>query len=322
MTVFERFVQGDVRALSRIISHIENRTEGYRDVLGRLYERSGTALRIGVTGPPGAGKSSLVNCLTRLFLTHGKRVGIIAVDPSSPFTGGALLGDRVRMGEFPPDGSVYFRSMATRGATGGLAQATSNAAVALDAFGFDTILIETVGVGQVELDVIDTCDSIVVAVVPESGDAVQAMKAGLMEIADIFVVNKADRPGSEKLAADLRHMLQTRKQTAGMWKIPIIPTQAVSGQNVDLLFDKIHEHVDHITRSGMFEAHRRDQIRTKVLAILKNRFQRDFIDGLGSDVDFADIIERVYRRQENPYQISDRLYDRFRLSVEAQSSGS
>ncbi|HSG99911.1 MAG TPA: methylmalonyl Co-A mutase-associated GTPase MeaB, partial [candidate division Zixibacteria bacterium] len=193
MTTLERFQQGDISALARIITHVENRQPGYRELLSRLYRFDRKAVRIGLTGPPGAGKSTLVDCLSRRLTTAGKKVAVVAVDPSSPFTGGALLGDRVRYHEDVKDGSHFFRSMATRGSQGGLSGATDNVALVLDAFGFDFILIETVGVGQVELDIVDNCDLVVVILVPESGDAVQTLKAGLTEIADIFVVNKSDR---------------------------------------------------------------------------------------------------------------------------------
>lgn len=238
MTVLERFRRGEIRGLSRIVSFVENREAGFQELLGHLYTKAGHSLRIGVTGPPGAGKSTLVDGLAAHFLKDGKRVGIVAVDPTSPFTGGALLGDRVRMNQMPADGSVYFRSMATRGATGGLAGATDNVAVVYDAFGFDVTLIETVGVGQVELDIVDSCDSVVVVLVPESGDAVQTMKAGLMEIADIFCINKSDRPGAERIAADLKQMLDTRKAKDDDWRIPIVSTEAITSKNVDRLYGR------------------------------------------------------------------------------------
>ena len=311
MTILDRFFQGDIRALSKVISHIENRSDGYQQLLGRLYEKAGNSLRIGVTGPPGAGKSTIVNGLVHQYLGQKRTVGVVAVDPTSPFTGGALLGDRVRMNEFPIKGEVYFRSMATRGATGGLAAATGNVSVALDAFGYDITLIETVGVGQVELDIIDACDTIIVVVVPESGDAVQTMKAGLMEIADIFAVNKADRPGAEKLAFDLNQMLDTKSRAEGAWPIPVLSTIAIDRENIDQLHQKICEHVTFIKSSGQFEKHRREQIKKKILSILKHQFQREFLDRLGQEVDFDRIIDDILRGKTNPFSVSHELFEKF-----------
>ena len=311
MSVLDRFFEGDILALSRIISHIENRADGYREVLGALYEKSGRSVRIGITGPPGAGKSTIVNGLVQEFLGGGNKVGVVAVDPTSPFTGGALLGDRVRMNEFPSSGEFYFRSMATRGASGGLAAATGNVTVAFDAFGFDITLIETVGVGQVELDIIDACDTVVVAVVPESGDAVQTMKAGLMEIADIFVVNKSDRPGSERIVTDLKQTLQAKTKGESEWSIPIIPTVAVDKKNIDLLHQKISAHLTLIKRTGQFEQHRRQQIKKKILSILRFQFQREFLEQLAKDVDFEAIVDKILKGQTNPFKVGEELYDRF-----------
>lgn len=311
MSVLSKFLEGDIRALSKVISHIEDRAEGYRELLGALYEKSGKSLRIGITGPPGAGKSTLVNGLAHEYLNDGKKIGVVAVDPTSPFTGGALLGDRVRMNEFPPGDKFYFRSMATRGATGGLAAATGNVTVALDAFGFDITLIETVGVGQVELDIIDACDTVIVTVVPESGDAVQTMKAGLMEIADIFVINKSDRPGAERLAMDLKQTLQTRPTGKEAWKIPIIPTVAVDKKGVDQLRAKTDEHIAFIKKGGQFEKHRRLQIEKKILSIIKFQFQKDVMDRLGRDFDFEAIIDDIMRGKTNPFKVADELFERF-----------
>lgn len=311
MTLLEQFEQGSIRALSRIITHVENRNNGYRELLSKLYPQVGHSLRIGLTGPPGAGKSTLVNGLARMFLEQGKKVGIIAVDPTSPFTGGALLGDRVRMNDFPMDGSVYFRSMATRGASGGLAGATDNVAILYDAFGFNITLIETVGVGQVELDIIDTCDSVTVALVPESGDAVQTLKAGLMEIADVFCINKSDRPGAERLAADLKHTLQTRPTVEGQWRIPIIQTEAVTGKNLDKLFGAINEHIEFRQANGQIKSHRRVQLKKKIRSILKYRFEREFIGKSVGEEELEQLADRILAGETNPYRVSDELFERF-----------
>jgi LAO/AO transport system kinase len=206
----EEFRAGRTRALARCISLIENETAGFEAVLDALHDGVGRARRIGITGPPGAGKSTLTAGLARRLRERDLTVGVLAVDPTSPFSGGALLGDRIRMGELASDEGVFIRSMASRGAPGGLATATREAADLLDAFGFDRILLETVGVGQAELQVADSADTTAVVLVPESGDAVQTMKAGIMEIADVFVVNKADRPGAGRLARELKVSLQLR----------------------------------------------------------------------------------------------------------------
>ena len=315
MELLDRFFSGDIRTLSRLITQVENRSEGFRRLLGEMSKKTGRAVKIGITGPPGAGKSTLVYCLTSLLTGAASKVGIIAVDPSSPFTGGALLGDRVRMGDLPGDGQVYFRSMASRGATGGLSAATGNVSMVLDAFGFDIILIETVGVGQVELDIVDACDTVVVVVVPESGDAVQTMKAGLMEVADIMVVNKADRPGAKNMAVDLKHALSLRKSTDDAWKTKVVTTQAQQAIGIDKLHQHIGEHLEFIKANGHFDQHRRLQIQKKILAILSHRFRQEFIDRLVDQVDFDQIIDDVYRGRTDPYQISDELYKTFAQSL-------
>ncbi len=311
MNPLDGFAQGDIRSLSRLVSLVENRGEGYKEILGRLYPKCGKSVRIGITGPPGSGKSTLVNGLAHLFLKNGKRVGILAVDPSSPFTGGALLGDRVRMNEFPTDGRIYFRSMATRGATGGLSAASDDVAIVYDAFGFDITIMETVGVGQVELDVIDACDTVVVVIVPESGDSVQTMKAGLMEIADVFCVNKSDRPGSERIAAELSQTLGMRKKVDGGWAVPVVPTEATSRKNLELLFQRIAEHLEFIKSGGQFAKHRRQQLRKKLHHHLQSRFELEFSQTLGSESEFDRIIDDIIAGKTDPYKSGDELYSRF-----------
>jgi LAO/AO transport system kinase len=318
MTVLKRFHKGDIRALSRVISFVENREEGYRSLLAKLYPDAGKAVRIGITGPPGAGKSTLINALATQLLAQGKKVGIVAVDPTSPFTGGALLGDRVRMSDFKSTDDIYFRSMATRGATGGLAGATDNVALVMGAFGFDVVIIETVGVGQIELDIIDSCDTVVVVVVPESGDSVQTMKAGLMEIADIFVVNKADRPGSERIVSELKSAMELRSGEAHGKEIPILATEAANNVGIDALVERLAAHESSIRASGQFDRHRREQITQKILNILRNRFQREFLESLAGDVALADGVDAICNGEGNPYDLSEALYERFVANTEMQ----
>jgi LAO/AO transport system kinase len=220
---------------------VENREHDYRDLLALLHPDTGRAFRVGVTGPPGAGKSTLVDGLAALWAGAGARVGVIAVDPTSPFTGGALLGDRVRMGGLSAHPGVYIRSMATRGSTGGVAAATGDVARVLDAFGFDWLLVETVGVGQIEIEIMNICDSVAVVFVPESGDGIQTLKAGLIEIAQLFVVNKADRPGADQLVTELEHVMAERRNSHA-WSYPVLTTEAIHRKGIDRLAAELDRH--------------------------------------------------------------------------------
>lgn len=310
MTLYEQLRGGSIVALSRIISHIENKTDGYQDLLARLYRHCRGIYRIGITGPPGAGKSSIVNRLAGLLVRDGRRVAIICVDPSSPFTGGALLGDRLRMQDIPQDKGVYIRSMGSRGSSGGLADSTTNVTVALDAFGFDTLIIETVGVGQMELDIIDACDTVVVTLVPESGDAIQALKAGLMEIADVFAVNKSDRPGAEQMVFDLQSAMEMRVERSE-WATPIIATEAVNNKGIDTLLSEIKKHRNYLETSGQLTHKRGSQIKKRVEQVIERLIQRDIYDSLLTEKALNEIAQKILKGEEDPYTAGRALYARF-----------
>lgn len=241
VNLIERFRQGDVRALARLISLLENEDPGAAGIMEELYPLTGRAYVVGLTGAPGAGKSSLVDRLTALLRKRGETVGIIAVDPTSPFSGGALLGDRIRMQDHATDRGVFIRSMGTRGSLGGLAHATGEVVKALDAFGFDWILIETVGVGQAELDIMHVADTTVVVLTPVAGDAIQTIKAGIMEIADVFVINKSDLPGAAKVAAEIEMMLDMQGERL-RWRPPVVKASATEGRGIDDILAAVESH--------------------------------------------------------------------------------
>jgi LAO/AO transport system kinase len=298
--ILDGFAARRAAALARAVSIVENHRRGFDELLGAVHPRLGRARRIGLTGPPGAGKSTLSTGLTTAYRAANLTVGVIAVDPTSPFTGGALLGDRIRMESVALDPGVFIRSMATRGSLGGLAASTREVADVLDAFGFDRILIETVGVGQSELDIARLADTSVVALVPESGDSIQTLKAGLMEIADIFVINKADRPGADRLQHEVELMLGLRlghtfrhipahhgvelrsmnparmaRQAAATeedrWTPPVLPTVAVKGEGIAELIGAIDRHFAYLERSGELRARRRQRLRERVIDVVEDR---------------------------------------------------
>ncbi len=312
MSLYEKFLDGSVIALSRIISHIEDFGSGYQELLSRLYRKTNGIYRIGLTGPPGAGKSSLVNRLAKQLVEQDRKVAIICVDPSSPFTGGALLGDRLRMQDIPADKGVFIRSMGSRGSSGGLASATSNVTVALDAFGFDTLIIETVGVGQMELDIIDACDTVVVTLVPESGDAIQALKAGLMEIADVFAVNKADRSGADQMKYDLESALEMRTEKKS-WEVPVILTQALHDKNTEKLLAQVLAHKDHLESSGKLIKKRGYQIQRKIEMVIGRLIQRELKKSVLSNGVLEAASEKVLKGEDDPFSAGQRLYERFKL---------
>ena len=304
MELIKEMREGKETALARLISLVERNDPQAPDIMRAIQPLLGNAYTIGITGPPGAGKSSLTNKLTQQLREQGFTVGIIAIDPSSPFTGGAVLGDRVRMEDHYLDPGVFIRSLASRGSHGGLAEATKDAIKILDASGKDFIIVETVGVGQTELDVIQAVDTVAVVLVPEGGDAIQMLKAGLMEIADTFVVNKADRDGAPQIVTSLKSILHLKYSTSGnitrresatdeIWEVPVCATQGMSGEGVDEMLASINKHRDFITRTGELDRRRRERRREDLMSKLQFLMRDTLQTACADSGDIGEIVERV-----------------------------
>jgi LAO/AO transport system kinase len=301
-----KIINGDKRTISRAISIIEDDAEGKNELLKKLYRYTGKAHRIGVTGPPGAGKSTITNFLVKLIVEKGLKVGVIAVDPSSPYTGGALLGDRIRMTEIGIHKNVFIRSMATRGSLGGLCESVVEVSDLLDAAGMDFVIIETVGVGQSELDIAETADTTIVVLVPESGDSIQAMKAGLMEIADIFVLNKADREGADTIAATIKNIIHLKPPAKDGWIINVLKTVGIKNEGIKELFDEIQKHKDHLHESGFLIKKRKDHLNKKIIELVNNRLEINFWDQEKKN-DLKDSIEKIYIKKNDPYSYVEEI---------------
>ncbi len=335
--VLERFKAGKPAALSRGISIVENQRDGFEAFLHAAMQTKLQGRRIGLTGPPGAGKSSLVALLTEFYISQEERVGVLAVDPTSPHTGGALLGDRIRMNDIAIDENVFIRSMATRGSLGGLAATTKEILDLMDCFGFDRLLAETVGVGQTELEIARAVDTVVVVLVPESGDSIQAMKAGLMEIADIFIVNKADRPGSDKLVKEVRQAMHLRsghnfKRFAGHhgpvievhdtaelnelddelgWEPLVLKTNALTGEGIQELTQAIESHGEWIQESGELQKRRKQRTEVRIREVMHRELVSRSIASCTVNKILTKKVEAVLSGHATPYSVAMELVDQF-----------
>jgi LAO/AO transport system kinase len=333
-TLAQRLLDGDRRALARAITLVEDdRPEGW-ELVREIYPHTGKAAVYGFTGPPGVGKSTLIGALTKARREAGRTVGVLSIDPSSPFTQGALLGDRIRLTEHFLDQGVFIRSMANRGALGGLSEAALQAALLLDAAGRDDVFVETVGVGQAEIDIIDHADTIVLVLMPGSGDSIQALKAGVMEIPDIIVINKADHPLTDTMVREIRGVLSLanlngdgekgrsatdkpagahdRGAARRTWRVPIVKTEAAHGRGIDELIERLDEHRAHILGEGTLQERRGRNLRNEVLAIATARMRRRLEEELSEDTDFKRLLEEVVERRLDPASAATALLKRHR----------
>ncbi|WP_336344968.1 methylmalonyl Co-A mutase-associated GTPase MeaB [Halalkalicoccus ordinarius] len=302
-----QLLAGKHRALARTITKIENRAPGYRDLVAGLHEHTGDAEVIGITGSPGAGKSTLVDKLALSYREEGLTVGVIAVDPSSPYTGGAVLGDRIRMASTTGDMDTFVRSMGARGQLGGLSTATGDAIKAFDAFGMDRIIVETVGAGQNEVDIVRTADTVAVLVQPESGDDIQMLKAGILEIGDVFVVNKADMAGADRTVKQLSEMLEGRNDGDDGWKPEIVETVATSGEGIDDLLETFAAHREYLESSGALEEKARARYAEEVRTLLREDAGHLLEDELERRGGIESVVDRIAAREIDPYTVADEI---------------
>ena len=306
--LLEKFWAGEFRALARLISNLENEMGDRNELMCQLYPRTGRAYILGVTGSPGTGKSSLVDCLTTSLRKRSQKVAIVAVDPTSPFTGGALLGDRIRMQEHAVDQGVFIRSMATRGSLGGLAHTTKEVIKAIDAFGFEWIIVETVGVGQAELDIMNVADTTVVVLTPGAGDAIQTIKAGIMEIADVFAVNKSDLPGADKVALEVEMMLDLQSDRMA-WRPPVMQTSVMNRSGMEDLLNAIEKHRSYLMEKGKFQEKRQSRLRAETLEILDHQWRQLVHQEIKLSEKVNKLLESAEYGESDPYTAASSILD-------------
>jgi GTPase len=304
----DKLLEGDKRALARAITLVENDDPAGWALVREVYPRTGNAAVVGLTGPPGVGKSTLIGALTAEYRKADRQVAVLSVDPSSPFTKGALLGDRIRLSEHFLDAGVFIRSMANRGALGGLSEACLQAALLMDASGKDVILLETVGVGQAEVDIIDHADTVVLALMPGSGDSIQALKAGVMEIPDVIVVNKSDHPLTDTMIREIRGVLSLGPQEG--WRVPIVKTEASRGDGIEELADALEAHRAHIASEGTLEQRRRRNLMNEVLELAAGRLRRRLEESIHDDPAVRELLDDVVARRLDPSSAASRLLER------------